>query len=206
MAAPNDPLAARPRLGELAGLRRGTTTADALAFFDTLPPADVDAIAGRWRGAGLPTGHPLDGVLEALGWVGKRFDGVRDAHPLVFAGPRGGPFAVDPAFVPLPLVLRCAPLLRRPGVARVVRALLPLARTRRPRARLRTVVHRGAATAAMTYDALPVEDVFRAVDGDTLLGLMEARGMERPFFFVLRRAVPIQVPGQPTLPWSSRRQ
>lgn len=206
MAAPDGTAAARTRLDELAGLRRGTTTADALAFFDTLPPADVDAIAGRWRGAGLPTGHPLDGVLEALGWVGKRFDGVRDAHPLVFAGPRGGPFAVDPAFVPLPLVLRCAPLLRRPGVARVVRALLPLARTRRPRARLRTVVHRGAATAAMTYDALPVEDVFRAVDDDTLLGLMEARGMERPFFFVLRRAVPIQVPGQPTLPWSSRRQ
>ncbi|MBN0039820.1 DUF4334 domain-containing protein [Cellulosimicrobium cellulans] len=64
------------------------------------------------------------------------------------------------------------------------------------------------ATAAMTYDALPVEDAFRAVDDDTLLGLMEARGMERPFFFVLRRTAPVQPagPGQPTLPWSSRRQ
>jgi hypothetical protein len=206
MTRSDDVPGARARLDELAELRRGTITAGALAFFDTLPPADVDALAGRWRGSGLPTGHPLDGVLEALGWVGKRFDGVHDAHPLVFTAPGGGPFAVDPAFVPLPLVLRCAPLLRRPGVARVVRALLPLARTRRPRARLRTVVHRGVATAAMTYDALPVDDAFRAVDDDTLVGLMEARGMERPFFFVLRRTVPIQVPGQPTLPWSSRRQ
>lgn len=187
MAAPDDASTTRTARGELSTLGRSATTAGALAFFDTLSPANVDALAGRWRGSGLPTGHPLDGVLEALGWVGKQFDGVRDAHPLVLAGPRGAPFAVDPAFVPLLLVLRCAPVLRRHGVARAVRALLPLARTRRPRARLRTVVHRGVATAAMTYDALPVEDAFRAVDDDTLLGLMEARGMERPFFFVLRR-------------------
>ena len=185
----------------LAGLETGTTSAAALAFFDALPAVDVGAVSGPWRGSGLPTGHPLDGVLEALGWAGKRFDGI-DAHPLVFDGARGRMLDVDPAWVPLPLVLRCAPLLRRPSVARVVRALLPLARTARPRARLRAVVHRGVTTAAMTYDALPVDDVLRAVGDDTLLGLMEARGMARPFFFVLRRPGA----GQDTLPWSSLRQ
>ena len=202
MAAPQDTARQpRPTLDEL---ERGTTTAAALAFFDARPAVPVDAVAGAWRGSGLPTGHPLDGVLEALGWSGKRFGPGHDAHPLLFDDGRGGTIDVNPAFVPLPLVLRCARLLRSPRVAWAVRALLPLARTRRPRARLRAVVHRGVTTATMSYDALPVDDVFRAVDDDTLVGLMEARGMGRPFFFVLRRTV--RDDGQDTLPWSSRRQ
>ncbi|TFF16625.1 DUF4334 domain-containing protein [Cellulosimicrobium funkei] len=148
-----------------------------------------------------PTGHVLDGALEALGWAGKRFEPGGDAHPLLFDGAGGGLVDVNPALVPLSLVLRAAPALRRPPVARLLRALLPLTRTRAPRARVRAVVHRGVVTAAMTYDALPVEDALRTVDDDTLVGCMEARGMGRPFFFVLRRAA-----GQDTLPWSSRRQ
>ncbi|WP_222843972.1 DUF4334 domain-containing protein [Cellulosimicrobium sp. CUA-896] len=97
---------------------------------------------------------------------------------------------LNPALAPLGLVLRCAAVLRRPFVARVVRAALPLARTRRPRARLRETVFRGVVSATMTYDAQPIDDHLRAVDDDTLLGLMDARGMARPFFFVLRRCSP----------------
>ena len=199
MTDPDDAPAARR--ARLAALERGTSLAAALAFFDALPPADPAGLAGRWRGSGVPTGHPLDGTLEALGWLGKRFEPTGDAHPLLLAGPRGVVVDLDPRVVRLRLALRCAPLLRRGPVARAVRALLPLAGTRGPRARVRAVVHRGVTTAAMTYDALPVEDAFRAVDDDTLLGLMEARGMDRPYLFVLRR-----VPAQDTLPCSSRRQ
>ncbi len=47
--------------------------------------------------------------------------------------------------------------------------------------------HRGRVTATMIYDARPIHDVFRRVDGDTALGLMDLRGVPRPFFFVLRR-------------------
>ena len=61
------------------------------------------------------------------------------------------------------------------------------ATTSRPRARLRTVEHRGVHTAAMVYDALPIIDVFRRVDGATVLGLMDLRGLPDPFFFLLRR-------------------
>jgi hypothetical protein len=32
---------------------------------DTLAGVALDACIGRWRGSGLPTGHPLDGLLEA---------------------------------------------------------------------------------------------------------------------------------------------
>ena len=63
----------------------------------------------------------------------------------------------------------------------------PLLYTDRPKARLRTVEHRGVATAAMVYDALPIIDVFRRVDDDTMLGLMDLRGLPQPFFFLLRR-------------------
>jgi hypothetical protein len=63
----------------------------------------------------------------------------------------------------------------------------PLMYTDKPKARLRTVEHRGVVTAAMIYDALPIIDVFRRVDDDTMLGLMDLRGLPQPFFFLLRR-------------------
>ncbi|MFP5372477.1 MAG: DUF4334 domain-containing protein, partial [Actinomycetes bacterium] len=67
------------------------------------------------------------------------------------------------------------------------RALRPLLGTQQPRARLRTVEHRGVATAAMVYDALPIIDVFRSGGPDVLLGWMDLRGLVQPFLFVLRR-------------------
>jgi hypothetical protein len=42
-------------------------------------------------------------------------------------------------------------------------------------------------SATMIYDALPINDVFRKVDADTMLGAMDIRGTTEPFFFVLRR-------------------
>lgn len=128
----------------------------------------------------------MDGLLEAYGWHGKRFDGPDAAHPLVFADDRGR-FSVNPAVVPMRLVDRHGPRLRGPRVAAVARRSLRAARTRRPRARLRMMEHRGVVTGTMSYDALPINDHFRSVDGDTLLGVMDLRGMSHPFFFVLRR-------------------
>ena len=40
----------------------------------------------------------------------------------------------------------------------------------------------------MIYDQLPIIDVFRRVDDDTLLGLMDFRAVPLPYFFVLARA------------------
>ena len=59
--------------------------------------------------------------------------------------------------------------------------------TTKPHARLRLTEHRGVVSATMCYDALPVNDVFRKVDDQTLLAVMDLRGMERPFLFVFRR-------------------
>jgi hypothetical protein len=171
------------RLGALSG----APVEDVLAFVDTLPAVRVAELTGTWRGRELTTGNPLDGLLGRFGWYGKRFDGPDQVHPLLFADGRGGVLAVNPALAPLSLVVRLAPLLRNPLAVGLFRLVRPLLRTSRPRARLRMVEYRGVVSAAMLYDALPVVDVFRRVDGDTVVGLMDMRGLEQPFVFVLRR-------------------
>ncbi|GAA3570415.1 DUF4334 domain-containing protein [Microlunatus spumicola] len=171
----------------LEALRRHADRATALALFDALPAVAVEDLAGAWRGYEVRTGHPLDGLLERYGWWGKRFDSPEEAHPLVFEDARGR-FGVDPDGIPLALLVRSSGLLHQRPLALVARRLRRLRRTMRPKARLRMVEHRGVVTAAMVYDALPVLDHFRRVDPDTLLAVMDARGVSEPFFFLLRRA------------------
>jgi hypothetical protein len=164
-------------------------TDEALALFDRLDPVDTAFMLGNWKGEEFPTGHPLDGALAAYGWRGKRFDSVDEVHPLLFA--RGGrEFAVRPRWLwpGVPLLLRW-PALKNPALARALRCGLPLLATRRSQARLRMVPFRGRLTAAMVYDEVPIRDVFRRLEDDAVLGLMELSGMEQPFFFVLRRQV-----------------
>ncbi|MBO3085670.1 DUF4334 domain-containing protein [Cellulomonas fengjieae] len=159
---------------------------NALDRYDRLAPVGCSDLRGLWRGTGVPTGHRLDGVLERLGWFGKRFDDDDRVQPLVFRG-RGGLTAVNPALVPLGLVLRVAPLLGTAPAAGAFALVRPFMTTRRPRARLREVRFRGVVSAALVYDDLPVIDVFRAVDDDTVLGAMDARGMAQPYLFRLHR-------------------
>lgn len=162
-------------------------TGTALDRFDALPPVAPADLRGLWRGEGVPSGHPLDGVLERLGWFGKRFDDDERVHPLVFRAGRGL-VSVNPALAPLGLVLRVAPLLRTAPAAAAFGAVRPLVTTRRPRARLREVRYRGVVSAALVYDDLPVIDAFRAAEDGSVLGAMDARGMVQPYLFALRRA------------------
>jgi hypothetical protein len=166
---------------------RSDTPDGALALFDELPTVGVDEIIGEWRGGSFPTGHVLDGVLENLGWRGKRFDNVECAHPLLFARRSGATLAIDPARIPFRSAPQWAGFARSAAAARLFAILAPLLGTTRPCARLRTIEYRGVATAAMIYDAQPAIDVFRRLDANTLLGLMDLRGMARPFFFTLAR-------------------
>ena len=162
-------------------------TDEALQLFDSLDEVDTGFMLGAWLGGEFPTGHPLDGALRAYGWQGKRFDSDEHVHPLLFGG-AGRTFAVRPvpAWRGMPLVERW-PALKSDAVARGVRMLLPLLATRRSRARLRMLRFRGRTSAAMLYDDIPVQDVFRRMDADSVLGLMDGKGMAQPFFFVLRR-------------------
>ena len=135
----------------------------------------------------MPTASPLDGLLERYGWYGKEFLDAETVHPLLFRDRSGRPRPVNPALLPVG-VLRARPGLAHTPLARTAfRGVRPLLHTDEPRARLRTVEHRGVATAALIYDALPIIDVFRSGGPDLLLGSMDLRGLSQPFFFVLRR-------------------
>jgi hypothetical protein len=159
----------------------------ALEWFDQLAPVDIDFMLGPWLGQGVNTGHPMDGMLERANWIGKTFDSEERVFPLVHATPSGARFTAQPALMPMGL------LLRYPGLQRYISphlfsALRWVFATRRPGARLRMTTYRGKASATMIYNRQPINDVFRKIDNDTVLGLMDMVGMEQPFFFTLSRA------------------
>jgi Domain of unknown function (DUF4334)/GXWXG protein len=183
-ASDTDP--APQKLNELVARR---SSADVmLAFYDSLPAVQVDDMLGLWKGQGVETGNPFDGVLETMGWYGKRFDGPDDVDPLVMIDGKGKLFYLNPAFAPMSLTVRFSGLFHNPIVIRLFRLITKLFRTTAPKARLRMTEHRGALTATMCYDSQAVHDVFRKVDDNTVLGLMDARALSEPLFFVLRRA------------------
>ncbi len=159
----------------------------ALDRFDGLPGLDPEAMLGSWRGCSLPTGHPLDGLLEALGWHGKAFEDVDRVHPLLFRDPSGTPVAIEPARLPVDIALRLPSFSRSGPVRAAFRALRPLLRAKGPAAKLERRHFRGRASAAMVYDRLPITDHFRRIDEGRVLGLMELRQSPKPFFFVLSR-------------------
>lgn len=167
--------------------RGGAAPADVLAFADRLPGVAVGEVTGRWRGAELPTGSRLDGLLTAYRWWGKEVRDPDTVHPLLFPDRAGRPRPLDPALAPLGLLRRAPGLVRSRPARLAFTVVRPLLTTRRPAARLRTVVHRGVPTAALVYDRLPVVDVFRQVTPDLLLGLMDLRGLPDPFAFLLER-------------------
>ena len=165
------------------------TTADALALFDALAPVDEPELRGRWCGRELYTDHPLDGVLSKISWYGKHFDDSERVHPVLVRNALGQVYPLEPRLIRMPMLTAAPPtpeVLRRIAPAAMT-LLRPLVHARGHGARLETIRYRGVSTAAMHYRDKPVTDVFRTVDDDTVLGLMDYRGMPRPYFFVLRR-------------------
>jgi hypothetical protein len=140
---------------------------------------------GLWKGSGFETNHPLDGLLDEYGWYGKQFIDSETVHPLLFARKGQAPLALNPKFVPMgpsPINLKGTKVL--PPLFAMI---WPLIRTRRPKARLRTTAYRGKLSATMIYDARPINDIFRRVALDIVIGAMDSRAFTQPFFFVLER-------------------
>ena len=91
----------------------------ALERFRHLSPVEPHELEGLWKGRGVATGHPLDGVLENLGWFGKRFTADLRADALLFRSGERHVTAVDPSLIPLGLALR----FHRLGKTRAARNL-----------------------------------------------------------------------------------
>lgn len=168
---------------------KGSCPAEALRRFDDLATVEPAAMLGRWQGAGLPAGHPLDGLLEALGWYGKDIESPDRVHPLLFRTASGPPVALEPAIMPVGLALRCPQLARGSVIRKLFAAASPLLQARRPGAQLRPLTFRGKTSAAMIYKSQPIIDHFRKLDEDQLIGLMQLEGSPRPYFFLLERIV-----------------
>jgi len=174
----------------LKELMKGTTQEKAFEFFDSLPPADEDFMKGLWEGYELPSGHPMDGLLSMVPWYGKCFSDPENVHPLVMKDKKGFLFFADPdpllKFADLASCVRCRPENIDPHI---FDGFLKLFSTRRSRARLREIKYRGVTTAAMVYDHLQIIDVFRKVNKNTVVGVMDFKGRmhDKGYFFVLRR-------------------
>jgi len=156
----------------------------ALELFDSLEPVGIDFMIGRWRGEGYPTGHSEDGLLEAFQWYGKEFESSEDVHPLLFSNRCGEIVRINPAVMALG-GQQSGPVSRI--TVRIFQLIMPMLSTSKSRARLRMTEHRGKISATMIYDQLPINDVFRKLDDNAVMGVMDNKIVKDPFFFKLRR-------------------
>ena len=100
---------------------------------------------------------------------------------------KGGVFNVNPAAIPVGFVVRHPNLFRHSLAGRLFRAFSMLLQTEQPKARLRMTEYRGVVSATMIYDSLPINDVFRKVDEDCVLGAMDMRFTPQPCLFFIKR-------------------
>ena len=159
----------------------------ALEEFRSLKPILPREMVGLWKGHGIPTGHPFDGMLENLGWFGKRFTSDMRADALLFRSEDRRLVAVDPKWIPLRMALRFYKI----GRTRVARNLFSYLQRRvgasGPVASVKTTVFGGIESAAMVYDDQPIIDYFRRIDAVRVMGAMTITGDERIYFFELSR-------------------
>lgn len=130
-------------------------------------------------------------------WGGKQFLSAEKVHPLLFPTRDGNAlWAMNPvlAFGGLGVATKL-PFIKHLSLTRPVTALRPVLRTSASKARLRTTRYRGVDTATMIYDQLPINDVFRKLSEDEVIGAMDLRGVppRPPYFFVLRRDTSLPV-------------
>ncbi len=151
----------------------------ALELFDSLEPVDINYMIGRWRGEGYPTGHSQDGLLEAYQWYGKAFASSEDVHPLLFSNRRGEIVSINPVLMALG-GHRSGPASRL--AVRIFQLIMPILSSTKSRARLRMTEYRGKVSATMIYDQLPINDAFRKLDHNTVLGVMDNKLEKDPFF------------------------
>jgi hypothetical protein len=163
-----------------------TSTEEALKLFDELDPVSLEFMIGQWRGYGLHTNHPIDGLLEAFNWYGKEFVDSDHVHPLLFLDHNHQVFklATNPILMDLVVFLNFP---KNQFLQLLFHGSHFLFKTETSQARLRMLEYRDQVSATMIYDYLPIHDTFRKIDNNTVLGLMDCKPVKQPFFFILKR-------------------
>lgn len=158
-----------------------------LAWFRMLEPVNPAEMIGLWRGSGHPSGHPLDGVLENLGWFGKRFHPDLRADALLFERAPGKLIAIEPAYFPIWWALSFAGIGRKAFARGLFSHITPRIGARGTTAVLQSRVDENLITAAMVYDRQPIIDVFRRSEDGHVIGKMIVDGDPRHYFFELAK-------------------
>lgn len=143
-----------------------------IAWFASMKPVLPEEMVGLWRGTGIPSGHPLDGVMENLGWFGKRFQPDLKADALLFQCRPGRVVPLEPSFFPIELAIRLAPFAKTFVARNLFSHLQEVFRARDTTAMLTLRRIDGAETTAMVYDKQPIADFFRRVDDHEVAGMM----------------------------------
>lgn len=168
-------------------LQKGKISTDeALKLFDELDTVDLKFMMGKWKGSGFHTNHPMDGLLEAFNWYGKEFVDSDNVHPLLFLDGNNKIFKVTPNPTAMNLALRFT-VPKNKAIKLLFKVMNLMLKTEKSKARIRMMEYRQKISATMIYDNLPIHDIFRKVDDNTVLGLMDFKGMKQPFFFLLNR-------------------
>ncbi len=167
-------------------LHSGSTQEEAIAFFDQLEAVELYEMWGLWKGEEIKTGHPIEGILHAAGWYGKQFLNEEHVHPLMMKTENGVLFPINPAFIPLKIPFDNIP---KNLITPAMKLFRPVLKTKNSAARLRQIVYRGKTSAAMVYDKKEIIDIFRKVDANTLMCVMDSKQLQdgKPYFFVLRK-------------------
>ncbi|SEN81113.1 protein of unknown function [Terribacillus saccharophilus] len=170
-------------------LRNGASQSVAFAFYDQLDIVEPEEMIGMWQGEEIVTGHPLEGLLTASGWYGKEFIDEEHVHPLVFKKSNEVLYTISPNWIPFNFLLQSVQNIPNKILSSSMTILRPILKTNKSAARLRKVNHRGKVTSAMIYDNKGIIDVFRKIDENTLLGIMDIKEQlpDKAFFFILRK-------------------
>lgn len=167
-------------------LTEEVSTEEILSVFDELDSVSIEFMVSRWKGSEVNTNHPLNGLLDVTRWYGKEFVSTDQVHPLLFTDSNNTIFKVKPNPLAMKLALRYS-ILKSRILTPIFSFLTVLSKTKTSQARVRMMEYRQKISATMIYDNLPIHDVFRKIDEDTVLGLMDYKYVSNPFFFVLKR-------------------
>lgn len=168
-------------------LVKGMTQEEAFGLFDKLEPVQLSMMQGLWKGKEILTGHPMEGVLYACRWYGKRFVNEENVYPLVFEKGTHKLYYGNPGLLPLKVPYEKIP---KKVVSVLFSIIHPLISTKKSKARLRMVKYRGKVSASMLYDQLAIIDIFRKVDDNTVMGVMDFKDDpgNKSYFFILESA------------------
>jgi hypothetical protein len=147
-------------------------------------------MTGLWRGTEIPSGHPMDGLLSLAPWFGKRFYDEENAAPLIMRDKQGRLYSADPdRLIKYAKLLSLVPNKPAGIDPNLFDPFLKIFRTAKRRSRLREIRYRGVLTTAMIYDHLEIIDVFRKIDDNTVMGVMDFKGdmHNKGYFFFLKR-------------------